>query len=144
MTTTLTDPATAPTVAPVVGKRARLRNGIETQPLGTDVNAESPYCFEAQVLDYGVMNWTDAGQFDTAYGSNQYDIIAILDDEVAPEPQAEVAEITGYRAGDAFFSVEDGTVMIRDWESDTVGLTPAEARALLQVLPGLIKIAEGQ
>jgi len=129
MTPTITDPA--PTVAPVVGKRARLR--------GSGIIPQYDEGWQAV--------WTANGAYTLGDGKpHPFDIIAILDDEAAPEPQpeADVAEITGYRAGKAFFSTENGLVMIRDGETDTVGLTPAEARALLQVLPGLIKIAEGK
>ena len=151
MTSTITDPATAPTVAPVVGKRARLR--------GSGIIPQYDEGWQAV--------WTASGAYTLGEGKpHPFDIIAILDDEAAPEPQAEnidhgvgriqappkaqlmteteVAEITGYRAGKAFFSAEDGRVMIHDVGADIVGLTPAEARALLQVLPGLIKIAEGR
>ena len=101
--------------------------------------------------------WTASGAFKTPH---RLDIIAIIDDDVAPsevafdlrsgcraaepEPQAEaeVTPITGYEFGDAHVFV-GARIYIRH-TGDTVALTPAEARALLQVLPGLIKIAEGR
>lgn len=146
MTPTITDPATAPTVAPVIGKRARLRNGIETQPMCMSEIAGGTYHLRAYVSGIGNLSWTDTGQFDIGRGPHKFDIIAILDDEAAPDPQpeAEVAAITGYRIGTAFFSVEDGLIFIRESSADTASITPAEARALLSVLPGLIKIAEGR
>ena len=159
MTPTITDPATAPTVAPVVGKRARLRNGEIVGPMAYTSEGQT-YCWEARNKDNWLLTWTDSGDYDITVDTHALDIIAILDDEVTsseiafdlrsgwraaePEPQAEaeVAPITGYLIGGSTIRASN-VVVIEDMDWSHV-FTPAEARALLQVLPGLIKIAEGK
>jgi len=157
MTPTITDPATAPTVAPVAGKRARLRNGEIIGPIAY-ISEGQTYRWEARNKDNWLLTWTDSGGYDIAVDLHTHDIIAILDDEAAPseiafdlrsgwraaepEPQAEVAPITGYLIGGSTIRASN-VVVIEDMDGSHV-FTPAEARALLQVLPGLIKIADGK
>lgn len=147
MTPTITDHATAPTVTPVAGKRAMLRNGEITSPLKGDAAAagyKPRWVAYAYTACEGQTAWMASGSYVPNWEYHPHDIIAILDDDAAPEPQpeAEVAAITGYVIGNS--TIRASNVVVIEGIDGSHVFTPAEARALLQVLPGLIKIAEGK
>ncbi len=142
----------APTVAPVVGEWARMRNGRIIGPIHASESVNLPW---GAASDHGSYAWQENGAWKFDRRAHKFDLIAVVsepdcepvkteaeDPEVdcSPDVTTRVEKIS-VRCGQDAIDVswdDNGDVRLSDWHGDWVAAPAAAARAVAHAILKLL------